>query len=116
LTLFNADINNDRIDAIVVDINDDIVYLQGVVNEKQKPLISLLGKSNFHSIGFTLTGNSINTDTPPKYIIESTYFDDISCVGNFWKDAHTEQEVIKCVSCNNVEIIGNHGDNKILTI
>jgi hypothetical protein len=74
------------------------------------------GNANFYALGLSVTSNTITTDYSPSYAMELTKFKDVSAVGNYWRYGHNSGLApVRAVNCTGVEVVGNHGDNAVVT-
>lgn len=85
-----------------------------------KPIFGFYGataNAGFYGQGLTLVGNVINTDYAPTHVLEVTKFQDVCAVGNSWRTGHASNKApVRALNCTGVEVIGNHGDNTIVTV
>lgn len=98
-------------------INTNIV--RQAVQSGNKPVFGFYGatgNANFYALGLSVVGNQITTDFAPTYVMDISKFKDVSAVGNYWRYGHNAANApVRAVNCTGVEVIGNHGDNVVVT-
>lgn len=87
--------------------------------QADKPAMGIYGttgNANFYALGLSVVANSVVTDHTPSYVLDVNGFKDISAIGNFWRDGHAANLApVRAINCTGVEVIGNHGDNAIVS-
>ena len=87
--------------------------------EGGKPIFGFYGatgNAGFYALGLTIVGNVISTDYAPTHVLEISKFKDVSAMANYWRYGHSASLApVRALNCTGVEVIGNHGDNAVIT-